>query len=164
MIDRNYEHMIALTPAITALHEVDALYGHSSPEVSPSALRRTSLDEPLLQELLNRWEARYRTGRPMGTPGMGHLEIAAPGKPKADRRVVATSPARLEHGEHGSDVGRWPLSYPDSWRHHSRVPGGSWGFLVFGDFPDEWTISGTVILSVSGLYIVYRENRLTRAF
>ena len=35
---------------------------------------------------------------------------------------------------------------------------------MFGDFPDEWTISGTVILIVSGLYIVYRENRLTRAF
>ena len=56
--------MIALTPAITALHDVDALYGHSSPEVSPSALRRRSLDAPLLQELLDRWEARYRTGRP----------------------------------------------------------------------------------------------------
>ena len=64
MIDRNYEYMIALTPAIMALHDVDALYGHSSPEVSPSPLRRGSLDEPLLQVLLGRWEARYRTSRP----------------------------------------------------------------------------------------------------
>ena len=34
------------------------------------------------------------------------------------------------------------------------------GFLIFGDLPDEWTISGTVILIVSGLYIAYRENRV----
>ena len=64
MIARDYEHMIALTPAITAVHDVDALYGHSSPEVSPSPLRRRNLDQPLLQELLGRWEVRYRTSRP----------------------------------------------------------------------------------------------------
>ena len=34
------------------------------------------------------------------------------------------------------------------------------GFLIFGDFPDEWTIAGTVILIVSGLYIAYRERLL----
>lgn len=64
MIDRNYEHMIALTPAIRALHDVEALYAHSSTEVSPGALRRRRLDEPLLQKLLDRWEDRYRTNRP----------------------------------------------------------------------------------------------------
>ena len=64
MVDRNYEYMIALTPAIRALHDVDALYAHSSPEVSPSTLRRRSFDEPLLQELLHRWEDRYLTSRP----------------------------------------------------------------------------------------------------
>ena len=35
------------------------------------------------------------------------------------------------------------------------------GFLIFGDFPDEWTIWGTVVLIGSGLYIAYRENRIS---
>ena len=64
MIDREYRYIIALTPAITALHEVDALHGQSSPEVSPTDLARRRLDEPLLQELLRRWQARYGTPRP----------------------------------------------------------------------------------------------------
>ena len=64
MVDSDYEHMIALTPTITAVHNVDALYGHSSREVSPSSLRRKNLDQPLLQELLGRWKARYRPSRP----------------------------------------------------------------------------------------------------
>lgn len=34
------------------------------------------------------------------------------------------------------------------------------GFLIFGDFPDQWTIAGTIVLIVSGLYIAYRENQL----
>ncbi|MGO1118789.1 DMT family transporter [Rhodovibrionaceae bacterium A322] len=32
------------------------------------------------------------------------------------------------------------------------------GFLVFGDLPDLWTIVGTVILVSSGLYIFHREH------
>ena len=33
------------------------------------------------------------------------------------------------------------------------------GYLIFGDFPDAWTITGTVILILSGLYVIYRETR-----
>jgi drug/metabolite transporter (DMT)-like permease len=33
------------------------------------------------------------------------------------------------------------------------------GYLFFGDFPDGWTIIGTAILVLSGLYIAYRESR-----
>jgi drug/metabolite transporter (DMT)-like permease len=33
------------------------------------------------------------------------------------------------------------------------------GYLFFGDFPDSWTITGTTILVISGLYIAYREGR-----
>ena len=64
MIDRNYEHIIAHTPAILALHDVDQFTGHSSPDLSRSSLRRRDLDEPLLQELLRRWTARYLNERP----------------------------------------------------------------------------------------------------
>ena len=64
MIDRHYQYMVALTPAIGALHDVDALHGQSSPEVSPTGLLRQNLDEPMLQELLRRWEARFGTSQP----------------------------------------------------------------------------------------------------
>lgn len=32
------------------------------------------------------------------------------------------------------------------------------GYLVFGDFPDTWTIAGGVLIAVSGLYAFYREQ------
>jgi drug/metabolite transporter (DMT)-like permease len=34
------------------------------------------------------------------------------------------------------------------------------GYVLFGDFPDEWTIAGVVIIISSGLYIIQRELRL----
>ena len=35
------------------------------------------------------------------------------------------------------------------------------GYLWFGDFPDLWTIGGGVIICLSGLYVLYRERRVT---
>ena len=64
MIDRNYEHIIAHTPAILALHEPQAFKGQSSPDLSPIKVNRKDFDEPLLQELLHRWVARYNTDDP----------------------------------------------------------------------------------------------------
>ena len=34
------------------------------------------------------------------------------------------------------------------------------GWLVFGDFPDGWTLAGAAVIVASGLYIVHREHRL----
>ena len=34
------------------------------------------------------------------------------------------------------------------------------GYVLFGHFPDEWTIAGVVIIIASGLYIIQRELRL----
>ena len=36
----------------------------------------------------------------------------------------------------------------------------SLGYLVFGQFPDRWTLAGAAIIVASGLYIVHREHRL----
>jgi len=36
-----------------------------------------------------------------------------------------------------------------------------WGFLVFGDLPDLWTITGAGVIVGSGLYIFHREQRRT---
>ncbi len=33
------------------------------------------------------------------------------------------------------------------------------GLLVFGEFPDHWTITGALIIAGSGLYILHRERR-----
>ena len=35
-----------------------------------------------------------------------------------------------------------------------------WGFLVFADLPDRWTVAGAAIVIASGLYILYREHKL----
>jgi drug/metabolite transporter (DMT)-like permease len=32
------------------------------------------------------------------------------------------------------------------------------GLVVFGDFPDVWTIAGAMIVVASGLYTIYRER------
>ena len=65
MIDRNYEHIIVSTSAILALHEAAAFKGQSSPDLSPVTIRRRDFDEPLLQELLRRWMARYKFDNPV---------------------------------------------------------------------------------------------------
>jgi drug/metabolite transporter (DMT)-like permease len=32
------------------------------------------------------------------------------------------------------------------------------GFIVFGDFPDTWTIFGAAVIVISGIYAIYRER------
>ena len=34
----------------------------------------------------------------------------------------------------------------------------TFGFVIFGDFPDTWTIVGALIVVASGLYVIYRER------
>ena len=36
------------------------------------------------------------------------------------------------------------------------------GYLIWGDLPDAWTITGATIIVGSGLYILHRETRLAR--
>ena len=64
MLDKHNENITAHTPAMLALDDVDQFRGHSSPELSRTTLRRGDFDEPLLQELLRRWIARYETTNP----------------------------------------------------------------------------------------------------
>ncbi|MEQ9643104.1 MAG: DMT family transporter [Alphaproteobacteria bacterium] len=44
-----------------------------------------------------------------------------------------------------------PMSYG------SLLTGTFFGYLIWGDFPDGWTISGAAILIATGAYIIYRE-------
>jgi drug/metabolite transporter (DMT)-like permease len=38
----------------------------------------------------------------------------------------------------------------------------AYGFLIFGDLPDEWTVGGAAIVIAAGLYIWHRERALGR--
>lgn len=38
----------------------------------------------------------------------------------------------------------------------------AFGYLVFGDFPDKWTIAGSAIIVASGIYLVHREHSAGR--
>ena len=35
------------------------------------------------------------------------------------------------------------------------------GYLVFGNVPNHWTLAGAVIVIASGLYLLYRERKVT---
>lgn len=59
MIDRNYEHIIANTPTIRAMHTAERFRGQTSPDLSPVKVRRADFDEPLLQALLLRFGERF---------------------------------------------------------------------------------------------------------
>jgi len=78
MIDRNYEHIIAHTPTMLALHEAQAFKGQSSPDLSPIRAARKDFDEPLLQELLQRWMTHYIADAPESenTPLFRSLNMA----------------------------------------------------------------------------------------
>jgi drug/metabolite transporter (DMT)-like permease len=34
------------------------------------------------------------------------------------------------------------------------------GFLVFGDVPTWWTLTGAAVVILSGLYLLYRERKV----
>ena len=36
------------------------------------------------------------------------------------------------------------------------------GYLVFGDLPNRWTLTGAAIVVASGLYILSRERKVGR--
>jgi drug/metabolite transporter (DMT)-like permease len=38
----------------------------------------------------------------------------------------------------------------------------AFGYFIFGDLPDRWTIVGALVIVGAGLYVAYRERRLAR--
>ena len=35
-----------------------------------------------------------------------------------------------------------------------------WGFLLFGDLPDQWTVIGALVIVASGIYVWLRERKV----
>ncbi len=63
-LDKHYEHLVMMTLASNAMHEVAKLRGQSSPGISPRHLDMTDLDHTLLNVLLERWQRAFRTENP----------------------------------------------------------------------------------------------------
>lgn len=57
MLGANHQNLVALTPAMQALHVVEEFHGQSSPELPE--MRLSELDEPLFEALLRRWIRHY---------------------------------------------------------------------------------------------------------
>ncbi len=64
MTGRDDRDIYAVTPTLLAVHEAQQFKGQSSPDLSPTTAIRSNFDEPLLQELLGRWNARYNVDEP----------------------------------------------------------------------------------------------------
>jgi hypothetical protein len=64
MLDKNYEYLLSMTMATTAMDEVGRLRGQSSPGISPRHLDGHFIDRVLLDELLRRWQRCYRAETP----------------------------------------------------------------------------------------------------
>jgi len=55
MVDKNFENMICVNPAMIAVHLVEQFHGQSFAEQGHTSLMERSLDMPLLKALLDRW-------------------------------------------------------------------------------------------------------------
>ncbi len=64
MLDRHYEHLIGHTPALLGIHQVCKLKAQSSPALSRPKVTVSSLDAPILQDLLRCWEHHYGAEKP----------------------------------------------------------------------------------------------------
>jgi len=64
MVDEPYECLISKTPAQFHLHEVEKFRGQSSPELFRVKLDTSSIDKPLLRELLARWHRGFGSDEP----------------------------------------------------------------------------------------------------
>jgi hypothetical protein len=56
MVDNRNEHLITSTPVMMGVHEVQRLHAQSAAALSPHMLPPDEIDQPLLAELLRRWE------------------------------------------------------------------------------------------------------------
>jgi hypothetical protein len=61
MLGKDNEHLLASTPAMTALHMVEEFHGQSSPDLPDMEI--TELNEPLFNALLQRWKRHYLGNR-----------------------------------------------------------------------------------------------------
>lgn len=64
MMDRHFEHLLAQTPAMMGVHDIEEFGGQSMPAVPSAPMGPFEIDEQLLGVLLAAWRRRFRSGRP----------------------------------------------------------------------------------------------------
>lgn len=64
MLDKNYDHLLSMTMATSALDEVGRLRGQSSPGIIPRHLDHYYIDQVLWSALMERWQRCYRAEVP----------------------------------------------------------------------------------------------------
>lgn len=60
MIDKNGTYLLANTPSMMGMHQVDSFRGQSFAGFSPNEIGRSDIDSPLFSELSRRWISRFR--------------------------------------------------------------------------------------------------------
>lgn len=86
VIGRDYKNLIAVTPAMLAIHDVKKFKGQVAPEISHMKMSATDLDQPLFDELVKRWRRSYGSRKPawedvalMRSLNMAHQASQLPG-------------------------------------------------------------------------------------
>jgi hypothetical protein len=64
MLDRHFEHLMAQTPAMMGIQDIEEFGGQTLPAVPPAPMGLFEIDEQLLTILLAAWRRRFSSGRP----------------------------------------------------------------------------------------------------
>jgi hypothetical protein len=59
MLDKNFEKMLLVNPALTHVHLLEEFRGQTFPEQSQASIMEGDIDWPLARELINRWIVRF---------------------------------------------------------------------------------------------------------
>ena len=59
MMDKDYDKLVCLTPAVWGIHLLSEFSGQSYPEQSQTSLMESDIDKPLVVELMSRWHKRF---------------------------------------------------------------------------------------------------------
>ena len=105
-LDRDFEHMISITPASMALHQVQDFSGQPSPGSPIHALSQFDVDQVLLEQILVHWNAAYRR------PKMDDMQRAlfrSLNMASAAMRMPATTAATIF--DYGRQCGLWVSAF-----------------------------------------------------
>ena len=105
-LDRDFNHMMSITPASMAVHQVDDFAGQPSPGSPVHTLDNFAIDRILLAEMLAHWNAAYRQ------PVMDEMQRAlfrSLNMASAAMRMPATTAATIF--DYGRQCGLWVSAF-----------------------------------------------------
>ncbi len=136
-------HLAALTAALSS-----SLVSIVVRRVGRRERPETMLLLPMLSNLVVMGAALPQVYRPPTIGELGLLAVAAALNLAASRISIAAYRS-------GEAVVVAPMQYSQ------MLWAVFWGWLVFAETPDRWTLAGAAVIIASGLYIVLRESRVS---